>query len=272
MAYTPLPAAPARADAANFAARADAFLPALAPFGVEMNANGDRAEAGAIRAEAAAVAAVNAPGTQATSATSIAVATGARSFAIQTGKAIIPGMWLTIAPPAAPGVWMSAVVTSYNPATGALVVDVRFLAGSGTYSDWTLVLSPPVAFKAATKEQIWEGVTDGVAYTPAGVLSAVAPVIIPYAPTLILNGNTFINATIELTGNISLPNPINMKPGRGGFITIKTNGFTWSLGTAWDFVGNIVPSLSASGSLDELVYQPKGGDVISSALRKAVGG
>lgn len=74
------------------------------------------------------------------STTSLTIGTGARSLTVESGKPIGVGAPLRIASTAAPTNWMDAIVTSYDPATGALVVDVVGISGSGTYADWGVYL------------------------------------------------------------------------------------------------------------------------------------
>jgi hypothetical protein len=52
-------------------------------------------------------------------------------------------MSVKIARTASPSNWMHGDVTSYNAGTGALVVNVLDILGSGTFTDWTVTLSAP---------------------------------------------------------------------------------------------------------------------------------
>lgn len=170
---TALPTAPSRADPANFRTRADAFMAALPTFATETNTvagevntnatnaatsastattqagtattQAGNASASAAAAAASALTALNAPGTSATSTTSLSIGTGAKSLTIQTGKSIVVGMTLVIARTSAPTTTrMSGVVTSYDSGTGALGVTVDSVTGSGTHTDWTVSLSAAV--------------------------------------------------------------------------------------------------------------------------------
>ncbi len=95
-------------------------------------------------AEAAAQTAINAPGTSATSTTSLTVGTGSKTLTIQAGKALVPGMAVQIAYTTTPTTWMNGIITAYNSTTGALEVDVTATAGVvGTYAAWTVSLSAP---------------------------------------------------------------------------------------------------------------------------------
>lgn len=174
MAITPLPTpVPSRADPTNFAARADAFLGALPTFGdeanalaVEVNGYAVAADADATAAAASASAAatsasnaltsannaatsassaLNAPGTNATSTTSLTVGTGSKSLTIQTGKAYTVGQFLILANTPTPSNYMQGQITAYDSGTGALTVDVTNTGGSGTFTDWTIALTAIVA-------------------------------------------------------------------------------------------------------------------------------
>jgi len=81
-------------------------------------------------------------GTTATSTTSLAIGTGAKSLTIEADKELIPGMTVFIADDAAPSTNnMTGTITSYNSTTGALVVDITSVNGSGTKTAWTIGLS-----------------------------------------------------------------------------------------------------------------------------------
>lgn len=169
---TALPTAPSRADPANFRTRADAFMAALPTFATETNTVADEVNTNATTATtqagiattqagnaatsasnallsenaaaASALTALNAPGTSATSTTSLTVGTGSKTLTIQTGKSIVPGMTIVVARTAAPANRMSGVVDSYNSGTGSLVFTSTGYDGSGTHTDWTVSLSAAV--------------------------------------------------------------------------------------------------------------------------------
>jgi hypothetical protein len=143
MPITALPTPPSRTDAASFSARADAFLGALPSFGIEANALAIEANGYASNAAASAVTAVNAPGTSATSTTSLTIGTGSKSFTVQTAKAFVVGQWVTITATASPANWMHGQITAYTTGTGAQVVNVAMVGGSGTIAAWTVALSAP---------------------------------------------------------------------------------------------------------------------------------
>ena len=75
------------------------------------------------------------------SATSVTIGSGTKSFTASTGKSWQAGTTLAIFSSATPGNAMGARVTSYNSGTGALVVEVPTgsFSGSGTAADWIMV-------------------------------------------------------------------------------------------------------------------------------------
>ena len=91
-------------------------------------------------AEAAAASAINAPGTSASSSSSMTIALGDKSFVIQPGKAFSLGQSVVIAQTAAPGNQMIGIVTAHNSATGAMTVSVSQIFGAGSAIDWTVSL------------------------------------------------------------------------------------------------------------------------------------
>jgi hypothetical protein len=92
----------------------------------------------------AAAVAMNLNSTNDTSATSNAIGTGAKTFTVSTGKSFLAGMYLVIADTAAPSTnSMHGQVTSYNIATGELVMSIDSVKGSGTKTAWTISQSSP---------------------------------------------------------------------------------------------------------------------------------
>lgn len=74
--------------------------------------------------------------TNTASSTSLTIGTGAKALTVETGKALVPGMWVLLAYSADPAKNMIGQVTSYNAGTGALVLNVTATSGAGTYADW----------------------------------------------------------------------------------------------------------------------------------------
>ena len=130
MPITALPTPPSTDDPTNFDSRADTFLAALPTFVTEANA----LEADLNNLVAAAY--------TTSSSTSLAIGTGSKSFNVQTGLGFIAGQSGVMSSAADPTNRMIFTVTSYNSTTGAMVVNVATIGGSGTHADWVVGLAP----------------------------------------------------------------------------------------------------------------------------------
>lgn len=125
-----LPDAPSPSDSeTTFDAKAYALLTALNTMVSQINA---------------ATVAMNLNALTDTSASSVAIGTGSKSFTVSTGKSFLGGQYLVIADTAAPSTnSMFCQVTSYNSGTGALVVNCITVRGSGTKTAWLISPSLP---------------------------------------------------------------------------------------------------------------------------------
>lgn len=92
-------------------------------------------------AAASAASAINAPGTSATSTTSLTIGTGSQTLTIQTGKAFSVGQYVIIANTPSPANYMVGQITAHDSGTGSLTVNVASIGGSGTLSAWTVSLT-----------------------------------------------------------------------------------------------------------------------------------
>lgn len=96
-------------------------------------------------AAASAASAINAPGTQATSTSTISVGAGSKSLTLaQTGKAFVVGQWVSIADSASPSTrWMLGAITAFTAGTGAMTVSVTATQGTGSASSWVVAAAAP---------------------------------------------------------------------------------------------------------------------------------
>lgn len=127
-AIDPLPTPPNRGmqDREEFVVVTDAFLAALPNFVTQVNAfaadENDRIGQAFTGTFSAA----------------LAITTGVKSFTGPPNMALSPGQVVTIAVTASPGNSMTGYVVSYDAVTGASAVNVTAVAGSGSFSDWSI--------------------------------------------------------------------------------------------------------------------------------------
>lgn len=179
---SPAPAAPDRANRATFPAAMyaffvymkDTFVTGINALATNVYNNAVVADASALAAgEAAAIAnskailatdeanaaaasaitAVSAPGTSATSATNLSIGMGSKELTVQAGKLLVVGMTVKITMTASPTVWMAGDVTGYNDITGALVVIVTAMQGTGAATAWTVSLSGAIGLLNVGNDQ-----------------------------------------------------------------------------------------------------------------------
>jgi hypothetical protein len=100
---------------------------------------------------------VSASGANATSTTALTIGLGSRSLTIQTGKNFAVGHTLKIASTASPANYMVGDVVSYNAGTGALVVDVTFVGGTGSASAWTVTIFSGASSGGAGRNYVFNG-------------------------------------------------------------------------------------------------------------------
>jgi hypothetical protein len=107
------------------------------------------------------------------SVTSNSVSNGSKSFTVDLNLSYIPLQEILVVYD--PAHHMHGEVTSYNPATGALVVDIKHHTGSGTYTSWVINLDgTPVDALSGI------GTTNEIAYfTGAQTLSSLAVATYP---------------------------------------------------------------------------------------------
>jgi len=135
-------ASEAAAEVSADAAAADAVLTAAD----RVATAADRVQTGqdvVVATAAANTAAGYAASLSGTSATSLLIAVASKSFTATTGRQWAPGQFLLAASAANVANFMHGQVTSYNAGTGALVLNVLDVGGSGTYADWVITLSAP---------------------------------------------------------------------------------------------------------------------------------
>lgn len=129
------------------------FIPALEDLALVVEAVAEAADAADVDATAAAASeaasALNVAKLTGTSTTSLAIATGSKSFTTQASKFFNVGSYVIAKSDANPTTnLMAGQVTAYSGTS--LTVNVTRIVGSGTYADWTIIVSAQPGETGAT--------------------------------------------------------------------------------------------------------------------------
>lgn len=252
MTITALPDAPSRSDApATFITKADALLAAWPTFITETNAT---------------AAAMNLNSTTDTSASSVAIGTGAKSFTVSAGKSFLGGMWLVIADAAAPSTnSMVGQVTSYSGTS--LVMNITAIIGSGTKSSWLISQSAQGGAAMGVNADITQLTAINAASIPAVGLKTSA---VPNTP--LLNGyiewSIAANALTAAVKTLAGTDPSATDPVFAVFRdpTLTTGGYyVRSITAALSVVassGSTLGTVSAQASRIRAVVVDDGGTVV----------
>lgn len=74
----------------------------------------------------------------ASSATSLTPGAGSQTFAVEPSRSFVPGMYLVATSTGTPAARMAGYVSSYDGATGQLVINVDAYGGAGAHADWAI--------------------------------------------------------------------------------------------------------------------------------------
>lgn len=243
---TPLPDPPSRSQSPDtFSADADAFVAALPTFGDELSAaaeatyaNGQvsesaatAAEAAKVSAEAASAAAVGATGYSATSTTPLSIGTGSKAFTTQSGKSFANGDRVTAVSRGSPANRMRGTVT-YSGSTLTMTADE--VEGSGSFSDWLLILAALEPLPPYGKETLWIPATAMVARTTGG----------PGVGSLETSSNKVNQQTLDFSpssaeyAQFSIRMPKSWNEGSVTFVPVWSHGAAvTNFGVSWGLQG-----------------------------------
>jgi|GEM_PF-1713057 len=238
---TTLPTAPSRSDTpATFNSLADAFIASFPTLVSEINSFG-----------AALPAVVNGIDYNGTSTTSLTIGTGSKSLTVQTGKNFQIGQSVRIAYTTTPSNYMDGQVTAYTSGTGALVVNVSAVGGSGTQSAWTVSLSPGAGSFATLTGS--ETLTNKTLTTPtlSATASGTGAGVVGYNSGAMTFGDGSVQRTIATTDNTQT---LTNKTFDTASNTLKVNGntVTASAGTATVTLPNSTDTLVGRATTDTL--------------------
>ena len=212
---TPAPTVPSTLNPESFASDMDAFLAWMAVFSGEISVAGT----------------AFGQSITATSTTSLTVGTGSKSLTIGADKGFIPGMEIVVAYTTTSTNRMTGTVTSYNPTTGALVVNVTTAQGSGTYTAWSIGPAATVSFdgQTFTDLRLAGKITESV-YTLSG--NDINPA----------NGSIqtkTLSANTTFTESLASGNSVTLLITAGAYTVVWPAGVVWLWGSA--------PQLSTTG-------------------------
>lgn len=176
------------------------------------------AAASASSASTSATLAQNAPGTQATTTTSLTIALGSQSLTLaQTGKNFVVGQYVQIVSTASTQNWMVGAITAFTSGTGAMTVNVTHIGGSGTIAAWAVTPGLPPNLPSQS------GNANRVLKTNGSVASWADPVL-PVGASI--TGNTTLVATDAQVRAVAMAV-------RGNCITLPS---ATTLANGWEYV------------------------------------
>lgn len=261
MAINALPTPPSTSDPANFSPRADAWNLAIVTTTSQINSTATQVSADAATAAAAAAAAAALATCFATSTSSNSIGTGDKTFTVASGLGFVPGTYVLIANTAAPGTnYMLGAVKTYSSTT--LVVTVDAVAGSGTYTAWTISPASRNGLPAADTATIRAGTSTATALTPGGEYNAMAEVTLTDAATVTPDfaaGQNFILTTTSGVGSTrQIANPSNPKVGQTGRIRVvqdATGSRAVTFGSNWKRAGGATTMTTTPNATDVIEYE-----------------
>lgn len=203
-----------------------------------------------------------------TSASSVTVGNGTKTFVLAEDVRYQIGQQIKVAQTSSPGVYMYGYVTSYTPATKTLVMTVTQSSGSGSHSDWTVNISPPQGTFAMTSET--RSSNTALAAADSGKI-----IIATSAFTQTINAQATLpvdwicfyhNAS---TGNVTIdPNSSELISGASSF-TLLPNESCW---IHWNSTTmRVLMHFDANGFFSDTINDPQNGDYTITFLAPVAG-
>lgn len=280
--FTAPPTAPARSDSdAVFVSRADAFVAWFATLYAELvtavawfvttaaqtaaNAVSTAADAvtSAAYAAAAATSAVGSSGYMRRSTASLTIGTGAKAVTgLQTPSvaSFANGDEAILIDAGDGNNRMWGVVSSANMAAGTMTVTVASgaFAGSGTITNWIVMLRAFEDLPAATAAEILAASINVKTITPAGWKAALVRFALTDGATVTPSGASGLDFSWTIAGNRTLAAITNTYPGARGSIEITQDGtgsriLAWA--AVWKRSGGLPVLSTAASAKDYIQYE-----------------
>jgi hypothetical protein len=186
---------------------------------------------------------------------------GAKSFTATLGKPWGAGQILSLSSAADTSNYMHGTVTSYNSGTGALVMNILDIGGSGTFGDWGIAISGTQGPIGATGPTGPTGTFGGTAASTADFLTGTT-----IASASTINLNTATGNRVHISGTTAITTVTLTRGPRtlifDGILTLTHNTTTNNLPGA----ANIT---TAAG--DRAIYESDGTTVYCVSYIKASG-
>lgn len=171
----------------------------------------------------------------------------------------------------------SGSISIGNTSTGTIFLARATQASSGLTVSSSFTATGLVGYSAlasaalATTSNYYTAAANTV--VPTSVIYP-AEVTVTYGTTTSFDFDTFINAAVTLTGNITTNNVSNARAGKSGSISYIQDGVggrTAVFNSIFKFVGGIAPTLStAAASIDVLFYSCRSATFCAASLSKDV--
>jgi hypothetical protein len=188
--------------------------------------------------------ALNAPGTQATTSSSVTVGTGSKTIVLnQSGKAFVKSLRVRIASDANVANYVEGAITSFSGTN--MTINADSFGGSGNFADGIvtpavgggvpasrtisaaglatgggdLSANRTITVTEANAAAVRAGAAHDKVLTPGGQADALAEVALQYGATIttsgdaVLDASKFIYGSVTMGGNATLPNLTNATPG-----------------------------------------------------------
>lgn len=255
------------------------------------------AKSSAQSAQDAANTALNAPGTQATTNTSITPAAGSKAVVLnEFGKAFVQTLPVRIASRANAANYIEGPITSFSGTN--MTINATAYGGTGPFTDGTITPAlgggvPPsrqvlaggiatgggaltgnvtITVTKATALEIMAGTRTDVVMTPGDSVTALDAVTLTCGANITTSGDAgldmakFTNGKVTVTQDTVLPNPTNHKRGMTGRIVLTQDGTGGRKLTSWGTYYRCIggrPTLStAAGAVDIFEYDVVADDYI----------